>query len=159
MQPTIFDIVKAHEIYEKLARDYPDDRDGLRKVFETKRDRYGAIARDLERLQEVTERGELDLATRFLAALKRREPDVPFDSLVRLPVRVESTPPGASVFVDDERVGVTPVVTSYRPAGEPHIRVELPGFETVVHTVTNKVGLLIKVAWCGRRSGRDRPRA
>ncbi len=39
-------------------------------------------------------------------------------------VQVESTPPGAEVFVSDEKIGVTPVAVPV-PAGEGEVRVRL----------------------------------
>lgn len=153
------DIAKAHEIYEKLAREYPAGKDGLREVFANKRDRYGAVVRDIRQLEELTRTGDLNGATRCLASLKNREPEIPFDDFVSLPVRVESSPPGATVFVSGQDVGKTPLLTAYRAAGEPEVRVELEGFQPVLHTIRRKMGLLIRVvlvrapAWTAMAKG------
>jgi len=96
-------------------------------------------------IAEYSKAGDLDAATRCFVALERREPDIPFDGLVRLPLQVSSFPTGATVYLDDENVGVTPLQTSYLPSGNPVVRVVLEGFTPVVHTLRRKVGLLLQV--------------
>ena len=55
---------------------------------------------------------------------------------------VRSNPPGAVVFVDERRVGVTPVSTSFTYYGTRDVRVMKDGYETV--TQEHKVS----TPWC-----------
>lgn len=50
---------------------------------------------------------------------------------VRRRMTVRSNPPGAVVFVDERRVGVTPVSTSFTYYGTRDVRVMKDGYETV----------------------------
>ncbi len=53
-------------------------------------------------------------------------------------VYVETNPPGASVFIDDDWIGVSPVNGDAVPVGTKVLRVELAGYRTVFDTVSVK---------------------
>lgn len=132
----------ALEAYRTLVQRHPHD-DPLRDDFEQRVERYSTILRFLRLIEEATARGEFGAAQGQLRALKRQFPNVPFDSIARLPVRVRTTPPGARVLVDGQPVGTAPLVTSYRPAADTRIRVELEGFQPEETVVTgDSVGLV-----------------
>lgn len=61
-------------------------------------------------------------------------------------VTVESTPPGAEVFVDDERMGVTPLSNLLIDIGNRKIVMRLAGFEEYVAKAPVKGGEDLKVA-------------
>ncbi len=50
-------------------------------------------------------------------------------------VRVESVPPGASVYLDDRLLGTTPLERLGVPAGRYELRLEAPGFRTQVAAI------------------------
>ena len=154
-----FNIAKAHEVYEQLAREYPDGEDGLRTVFAGKRARYASILGSMTELEQATEKGDLKEATRLLEDLKLREPTVPFGRLVRLPLRIVTSPPAASVVLDGKEIGNTPLLTSYRPSDQPILKVELNGFQPVQHKLRRQSGTLLNIvltraaAWKSKAQG------
>src|SRR5690606_11672771 len=117
----------ARDAYETLASRHPED-DGLKRRFEELAERYAGILRHLTVLDEATRNGDLSTAQGALRMLKQQHPDIPFEQLTRLPLRVETVPPGATVRLEGEAVGTAPLVTSYRPDGETVVRIELDGF-------------------------------
>jgi outer membrane protein assembly factor BamB/tetratricopeptide (TPR) repeat protein len=146
----------ALDAYRTLLRNHPED-DDLRAQFEERVERFSTILRFLEIVDEATADGDFATAQGQLRALKRQFPDLPFDAIARLPLRIRTTPSGARVLVDGRPVGTAPVLTSYRPADETRIRVELEGFQPEETVLTgDEVGavrsLLARVPrWSARR--------
>ncbi|MBK8976750.1 MAG: PQQ-binding-like beta-propeller repeat protein [Planctomycetes bacterium] len=125
---------EALDAYRQLAANHPEE-DELKARFRARVERYASILRLLDLLAEATQQGDFASAQGQLRALRQQYPDVPFDDFVRLPVRIETQPPGAQVFVDGSLVGRAPLVAAYRPGAQTTVRVELEGYhveETVL---------------------------
>ncbi len=71
-------------------------------------------------------------------------------------VRVDSVPPGASVFVDDVRRGLTPLDLRHIPEGEHQLRFELAGFPPQLTTVRLVGGQTIAMSHMFTRVGQPR---
>ncbi|MEM7205526.1 MAG: PQQ-binding-like beta-propeller repeat protein [Planctomycetota bacterium] len=113
--------------YRQLASEYPADND-LRQQFAHQAERCAAIVAHLDQIAAATEAGDAEGAlARFEAALAA-EPQVPFHSLVQLPLHIDSVPRGATVSIGDRDLGTTPLTTRYTPTGKTAVRVERPGF-------------------------------
>ena len=63
-------------------------------------------------------------------------PDRPADQLERGSVFVDSRPPGASVFLDNRSIGITPVLATDIALGSHRIRLEHNGYQTWVTTIS-----------------------
>ncbi len=125
------DFAKAYTLYSKLVREYRGD-EGLRKIFDAKRKRYGSILAEMKALERHTAEGNyLKAQARFLR-LKKLHPDIPFAELVELPFRVTTNPPGAEVRVEGKILGKSPLLGRFHPKERPEIEIRLPGFKTVL---------------------------
>ncbi|MBX7057089.1 MAG: PEGA domain-containing protein [Leptospirales bacterium] len=68
-------------------------------------------------------------------------------------LRVETDPPGATVFLNQERIGQTPLMRQDLPAGTHRLRIEKDGMQTLLVGVEMRDGSLVEV----RRSLRALP--
>ncbi|MFO1052512.1 MAG: PQQ-binding-like beta-propeller repeat protein [Planctomycetota bacterium] len=122
-----FEFEAALAAYRTLAENHPAE-DELRQHFRQQVERLSAILRLLDVIRTATEKGDFATAQGQLRALRQQYPEIPFDTLTSLPVRVRTTPDGAKVFVDDRYIGDAPVLTSYRPGAKTRIRIEKDGY-------------------------------
>lgn len=121
------EFAEALDAFRTLAQRHPAD-DQLKAHFADQVARFSTILRFLAVIDDATRRGDFRTARNQLQTLQSTYPDVPFGQLTRLPVAVESTPTGADVFVDGQFLGKAPLVTSYVPASQTLVRVQLAGF-------------------------------
>ncbi len=128
------DFATALAHYRELERQPATDGD-LRAHFRDRVARNATIVRLLEALRAATAAGDHATAHQQLRALRLSFPEVPFDRLAHLPLRVDSRPAGAIVRCNGQEVGTTPMVLPRLPADELRLAVAAPGFrasETVV---------------------------
>lgn len=137
-----YDFAGALEIYRQLEREPAGNAD-LRAHFRDQVARNATICRLMGALDRATATGDFAAAQQQFRALRLAFPEVPFDRLVRLPLRVESLPAGASVVCNGAEVGHTPCTLAFRPADENALTVALAGFRTERATITgDQTGLL-----------------
>lgn len=113
--------------YRTLAENHPAE-DDLRQHFRSQVERFAAILHLLGVVREATTRGDFAAAQGQLRALRQQYPEIAFDSIVELPVRIRTTPPGARVYVAERYIGTSPVLAAYKPAGKTPVRIELDGY-------------------------------
>jgi outer membrane protein assembly factor BamB/tetratricopeptide (TPR) repeat protein len=136
------DFAGALEIYRQLEREPAGSAD-LRAHFRDQVARNATICRLMGALERATAAGDFPVAQQQFRALRLAFPELPFERLVRLPLRIESLPPGATVVCNGAEVGRTPCALAYRPADANALSVALPGFRTEHATITgDQVGLL-----------------
>lgn len=129
------DFEGALELYRKLEGQPTGDTE-LRTHFRDRVTRNATITRLLQELDTATNAGDFAGAQQQLKALRLAFPEVPFDTLVRLPLKVQSQPPGASVRVNGLDVGVTPIVLKRVPAEPTEVAVSADGFDEVEQKFT-----------------------
>ncbi len=123
-----YDFAAALEAYRTLAREYPKNNE-LKQTFVRRVQRYEAILTQLRAIQAATEAGAHAQAVSGLTDLAQMEPTLPVQRLVRLPLRVETTPAGATVSINGTTIGQTPVLGSYVPDGETVVSIDRDGFQ------------------------------
>jgi tetratricopeptide (TPR) repeat protein len=121
------DFAKALELYRELERQPSNDSD-LRAHFRDRVARNATIVRLLEATRVATAAGDHATAQQQLRALRLSFPEVPFDKLAQLPLRIDSRPPGATVRCNGVDVGTTPMVLPRLPADVLQLAVVAPGF-------------------------------
>lgn len=137
LQP-LFEAAQRHEAalefepalraYERLIADFPG-QGPLVVEFGAKAERYRIIVDRLRELDSATDAGDHKAALGHLTALRQLEPNLPFGKVARLPLQIATTPPGAEVTVNGERIADrTPVRTSYLADTQPTVELQLPGF-------------------------------
>ncbi len=130
-----YNFAGALKLYRELEAQPTDDKQ-LRTHFRDQVTRNATITRLMKALQHATNSADYGTATQHLRALRLSFPKVPFDSLVRLPIRVTSEPKNATVVVNDTAVGPTPVVLSRVPAEQTSIVVSSEGFVDLKHEIS-----------------------
>ncbi|MHC5063205.1 MAG: outer membrane protein assembly factor BamB family protein [Planctomycetota bacterium] len=129
-----YEFEKARAAYEKLARNHPD-KDPLWRHFQNQVEKYATILRFLQVLEDATEKGDFKTARGQLRTLNRAFPNIPFETLSFLPIRIETQPPGAKVLINGQAVGKSPLLSSFQPGEQTRIRIELDRFypeETII---------------------------
>jgi len=139
-----FDFAGALELFRELAKQPADDPE-LRANLLSHVESNETICRLMDALSAATKAGDHTTARQQLTALKTQFPLVPFDKIVRMPLRVESLPTGARVTCDGADVGVTPLLLSLTPAEVHKVGVERDGFRPAYTTVTGSD----TVSWLG----------
>ncbi|HEB53012.1 MAG TPA: PEGA domain-containing protein [bacterium] len=130
-----FDFVGALELYRQLEQQPTGDAD-LRAHFRDRVARNATIARLLEELHQATRAGDFATSQQHLRALRKSFPEVPFDTLVQLPLSVRSLPSAAEVLVNGKPVGRTPLLLSRVPNDATELVVRADGFAEEAHTIT-----------------------
>jgi outer membrane protein assembly factor BamB len=129
------DFAGALARYRELERQPAIDGE-LRATFRDRVARNATIVRLLDAMRAATAAGDFAEAQQQLRALRLSFPDVPFDTLAQLPLRVTSEPVGARVLCQGKDAGVTPLLLARTPADATRITVVLPGFRSAEVTVT-----------------------
>lgn len=124
---TAFDFAGALDLYQQLEGAPAGDA-ALKTHFRERVARNTAICDGLAVIAQATANADFAGARERLRNLQTTFPDVPFPRLVRLPLRIDSYPPGATVTCNGTEVGKTPLALSYVPVVENKITVRLPGF-------------------------------
>ncbi len=130
-----FDFAGALELYRQLERE-PAGAPELRGHFRDQVARNATICRLMAALTKATEAGDFAAAQQQFRALKLGFPEVPFERLARLPLRVDSLPPGATVVCNGSPVGTTPCLLAFLPTDQNQFEISLPGFRPEHAAVT-----------------------
>jgi outer membrane protein assembly factor BamB len=129
------DFAGALEFYRQLERE-PAGNSELRAHFRSQIERNEAIVGLLKDTERATAAGEFAKAQECYRALRTRFAELPFDRLVRLPLRVESLPAGAAVRAGDTDLGRTPCLVSYVPGATTELALALDGFVATTTAIT-----------------------
>jgi hypothetical protein len=121
------DFVGALADYSELEQHSSADN-SLLKHFRERIARLRAITELLDQQVAASKAGDFDTAKRHLRSLCYTFPEIGFERIVRLPLRIETRPLGARVRLDGADAGVTPVLLQRSPATASEVRVELAGF-------------------------------
>jgi outer membrane protein assembly factor BamB/Tfp pilus assembly protein PilF len=91
----------------------------------------------LEGARKDEDQGELRHAYKTYYRLHTEYPDVGKVRRIRVPLRVESSPPGAKIFLGEKEIGATPSTIKYSPreAGE-KIHIKLDGYTMRTFPIT-----------------------
>lgn len=136
------DFTSALAAYRRLEQLQTDG--DLRAHFRDQVERNAAIIRLLEAIAAATKAGDFSTAQSQYRALKLSFPDLPFERIARLPLRIDSRPGGATVLWNDQPIGTTPLMTSYLPADSNTVTVRLEGFQDEMAVVTgDRVGAVV----------------
>lgn len=125
-----YDFVAALSLYRELEKQPTGDND-LRAHFRDQVARNATIVKLLDALRTATTAGDFAVAQQHLRALRTAFPEVPFDRLVQLPLRVDSCPRGATVTCNGVEVGATPLTLTRAPSDDTRLVVAMPGFQTL----------------------------
>lgn len=131
---TAHDFAGALALYRDLERLSTGDSE-LRTHFRDRVARNATIVRLTEALRAATEAGDFAGAQQQLRALQLSFPDIPFQRLVRLPLRILSQPAGARITCNGQDVGTAPIVLSRIPGESLKLSASAPGFKSVATTI------------------------
>lgn len=106
------------------------DRRGIEEFSRTKTEMMGAIRRGIAAAQAAEEAGNLEGAATTYASLVNQFPVVRFDEVFTIPMRVESTPPGARVFVNRKEAGLAPLIVRYGWGSQTVVTIQAEGYDT-----------------------------
>ncbi len=134
----------ALDLYRTLESE-PASDDQLRAHFRDQVARYTKICQMMDVVDNATRAGDFAEAQKGYRALRVAFEKVPFDRLVRLPIRIESRPAGGVITCNGKELGPAPMTLSYLPAEESRIRVSLDGFRAAEAIVTGDS----RGAWIG----------
>ncbi len=130
-----FQFAGALDLYRQLEQAPAGDAE-LKAHFHDRVARNAAICEGMDAIERATAKTDFATAQQQLRNLQAKFPDVPFGRLVRLPLRIDSYPPGATVMCNGTDVGTSPLALSYVPAVENKVSVRLAGFRSASTVVT-----------------------
>lgn len=130
-----FDFAGALQLYQELERAPAGDAQ-LKAHFRERVARNTAICEGMAAIDRATSGADFATARDKFRSLQAAYPDVPFARLVRLPLRIDSYPPGATVTCNGTEVGTTPLALSFVPAVENKVTARLAGFVAADTVVT-----------------------
>lgn len=146
---------EALAAYRRLAAEHPDE-DELKVHFRERVRFYSRLLDGIRKVDQATAAGDYEAALEILRGLRGPYAALGVDALVRLPLRIESSPPGAEVLVADRRVGTTPVLVARTPTIPTEVRIGLEGFEPFARTVRGDQPAAIRVTLAYRPHWRTR---
>jgi outer membrane protein assembly factor BamB/tetratricopeptide (TPR) repeat protein len=132
---TIHDFAGALELYRQLEAQPASDA-GLRAHFRDRVARNATIVRLLEALDAATKVGDFATAQQQFRALKMSFAEIPFERMVRLPLHVQSQPPGGRVTCNGKELGTAPMILTRLPAETLQLQVALDGFRSTSNEIS-----------------------
>jgi outer membrane protein assembly factor BamB len=106
------------------------DRRGIREFSAAKVEMIDSIRNGIAAASAAESTGNLAGAAAAYASLVRQFPLVRFDEVFTIPVRVQTTPPGARVSLNGKEVGASPVLVRYGWGSQAVLTVSAEGFQT-----------------------------
>lgn len=124
------DLESALASYQQLAASGANTPQ-LAQHFQTKTRQLQAVLAALSRLRAATAAGDFKTASKEHVAMQRQFPELQLQKLVKLPVHVRTSMPGATVRWNGEEIGKTPLLATYAPGAEIEVDVRLERFQPV----------------------------
>lgn len=138
------DFPGALELYRKLNASQAGDEQ-LRSHFREQITRNETICQGLAAAQAATEAGDFAAAQTAYRGLRKAFPELPFDRMVQLPLKIDSQPQGATLQINGKAIGSTPYLHTFLPAEQTTLQVILDGFTPDAVTISgDELG-----AWTG----------
>lgn len=128
------DFAGALADYTELERHSTGDA-ALLAHFRERIARNGVITRLLDQQVAATKAGDFASARQHMRLLCEKFPEIGFERIVRLPMRVATRPAGARVRLNGVEAGVTPVLLERAPLTPSELQVHLAGFAELSETV------------------------
>ncbi len=138
------------------------DRRGIEEFARAKVEMLGAIRRGIAAAQAAEEAGNLEGAATTYANLVNQFPIVRFDEVFTIPMRVESTPPGAKILVNRKEAGTAPLIVRYGWGSQTVLTIQAEGYDAVSIVVKTselrpeanlRVSLTPAIRWARALSG------
>ena len=105
------------------------ERRGISEFSRARADSMGAIRRGIAAAKAAEDAGNLEGAATTYASIVGQFPGVRFDGIFSIPVRVETVPPGAMVFVNRKEAGLSPLVVRYGFGSPTVLSVQAAGYD------------------------------
>lgn len=127
---------QPQELFAPIVAELLGGEMQLDQRIRTSRDRLAAIVRDSDDAQKSEAADEIEQAFRIRKSLVQQNPDLDLSRRFQMPLRIETMPPGAEVFLEDgspagRPLGHTPVVTTYPVNGGARYTVRMEGYRPV----------------------------
>ncbi|MDF1700432.1 MAG: PEGA domain-containing protein, partial [Planctomycetota bacterium] len=130
---TLLERYSGDDTYGRLVEGL--QRRQLPQLIEDRRAQIEDIRGRLAAAQAAEDAGDLTKAVGLYASLVKEYWLIRFENVCTLPLRVETTPPGARVYIEDIEVGRTPTIVRYAWGSKTSVRVEAEGFVTVTQSL------------------------
>jgi outer membrane protein assembly factor BamB/tetratricopeptide (TPR) repeat protein len=122
-------------LYAPIVAELFGDAMQLDQRIRARRDRIAQIVKECDDAQKAEAADDIEEAFRIRKHLVHDNADLDLSRRFQMPLRIETAPPGASVFLDDgtpagRDLGKTPLVTTYPVVGGAKWEVRLPGYRT-----------------------------
>ncbi len=123
-------------IYAPLVTELLGGEMQLDQRIRTRRNRLAAIVHESDEAQTAEANDDVETAYRIRKHLVHDNPDLDLSRRFQMPLRIETAPSGAEVFLDDgsptgRAIGRTPVVTAYPIDAGARFQARLDGYKTV----------------------------
>jgi tetratricopeptide (TPR) repeat protein len=128
----------AHKLADAVADEEPREhflellnwleKTNTRSDMARRRDEVDLVVKRLEQIEKLIAADRPAAAFRLFRPLISEHRLIQFERKYELPFRVNSTPRGAEVFVNEKRVGVTPATIKLGILGSTEVRVRRKGF-------------------------------
>lgn len=123
-------------IYAPLVAELLGGEMQLDQRIRTRRNRLAAIVHESDEAQTAETSDDVEAAFRIRRHLVHDNPDLDLSRRFRMPLRVETAPAGAEIYLEDgsptgRALGRTPLVTSYPSDAGARFQARLDGYKTV----------------------------
>ena len=136
---TLEELIKRIDGTDELAPLREEiDRRRLRAYVETRRGRIASIKEQIASALALEKRGEFDAAADMYGALVREHWQIRLENVFTVPLRVASIPSGARITINGKRIGRTPCMVRYRWGSRTLLRLDAPGYKTLVHVMEKR---------------------
>jgi tetratricopeptide (TPR) repeat protein len=124
---------QPEELYAPIIKELFGPEMQLDQRIKTRRDGCAAILASEEEAQRAENAGDYESAFRVYKRLVEDNRDIVFSNRFKAPVRIETAPPGAEVFLLDgtpngQNLGRSPVQTHHALEGESRFEIRLAGY-------------------------------
>jgi tetratricopeptide (TPR) repeat protein/outer membrane protein assembly factor BamB len=131
-----FDFARAEKLYRELYREYQSNSEhapNFQKLVST----YAIINETLRALTKCTQAGDFPGARSYYQSLQSQFSGAPWGTLIQLPVRITTTPAGATLSQQGKVLGTSPLTLAFSPATPTRIEIRHPNF-VATHTTLDR---------------------
>ena len=124
------------KLYAPIIKELFTGEMQLDQRIKTSRDRLAGVLHDCEESQKAEAADDFETAFRIRRRVVLEHPDIDMTRRFQMPLRIETAPPGAEVFLVDgspggRALGRTPVATQYPVTGGTKFQVRLAGYKSI----------------------------